>query len=94
MDASYSHEEKNERIQEVLYQMGLKKVENTRIGAPGAANSISGGEMKRLSVASEVTLRLFYLIASVWSLFMDFSIYELRWATAFGASLLFKHRFC
>ena len=48
MDKSYSNEEKSQRIQEVMRQMGLKKIENTKIGNPGAASSISGGEMKRL----------------------------------------------
>ena len=62
MDTSCTQKEQSERVQEVLHQMSLKKVETTRIGAPGTANSISGGEMKRLSVASEVTLTFFYLI--------------------------------
>ena len=68
MDASYSEKEKSERIQEVMRQMGLKKIENTKIGAPGAANSISGGEMKRLSVASEVSC-----------FFVNASHYHMRW---------------
>lgn len=35
--------------------MGLRKCENTAIGTPGKSKTISGGEMKRLSFASEVS---------------------------------------
>ena len=55
MHTSCSEKEKSQRIKNVLSQMGLKKVANSRIGHPGAADGISGGEMKRLSVASEVS---------------------------------------
>lgn len=36
-------------------QLGLKKCADTMIGVPGRIKGISGGEMKRLSFASEVT---------------------------------------
>ena len=42
------------RVEEVLVEMGLKKCEHTRIGVPGRVKGISGGEMKRLSVACEL----------------------------------------
>lgn len=37
-----------------MRQMGLAKCATTQIGKPGLTKTISGGEMKRLSVASEV----------------------------------------
>jgi ATP-binding cassette, subfamily G (WHITE), eye pigment precursor transporter len=38
----------------LLIQLALTKCENTLIGIPGRIKGISGGEMKRLSFASEV----------------------------------------
>ena len=35
-------------------ELGLRKCENTRIGHPGRATGISGGEAKRLSLACEI----------------------------------------
>ena len=55
MDTSLTQKAKSARVQEVLTQMGLKKCENSRIGVSGVTKTISGGEMKRLSFASEVT---------------------------------------
>jgi len=54
MDSSHSDKSRRLRVQEVISQMGLKKCENVRIGIPGLSKTISGGEMKRLSFASEV----------------------------------------
>ncbi len=43
-----------------VFQMGLSKCAKTRIGIPGRTKGISGGEMKRLSFASEVnTLKVY-----------------------------------
>ena len=55
MEPSCSRKERNTRIDEVIHQMSLNKCQNNQIGTPRAAKSISGGEMKRLSVASEVS---------------------------------------
>jgi len=38
-----------------LLQLALIKCQNTLIGIPGRMKGISGGEMKRLSFASEVS---------------------------------------
>lgn len=54
MDPSCSETERSERVQVVLRQMGLAKCEHTFIGTPGVIKGISGGEMKRLNVASEL----------------------------------------
>ena len=35
--------------------MGLTKCENTKVGSPSGRKGISGGEMKRLSFACEVS---------------------------------------
>ena len=58
MDPSCSENERSERVQVVLRQMGLTKCEHTFIGTPGVIKGISGGEMKRLNVASEVSLKI------------------------------------
>nr|XP_002129437.4 ABC transporter ATP-binding protein/permease wht-1-like isoform X1 [Ciona intestinalis] len=54
MDASISDKNKSARVQEVIHQMCLNRCENTMIGKPGITKTISGGEMKRLSLASEL----------------------------------------
>ena len=47
-----------ERVDEVILELGLRKCQNTIIGHPGRIKGISGGEMKRLSFASEVSYDL------------------------------------
>ena len=42
------------RVDEVIKEMGLTKCKETLIGTPGMSKTISGGEMKRLSFASEI----------------------------------------
>lgn len=54
MNPEFSEKEKLQRVTTVMEQMGLTKCQNTNIGIPGIVKGISGGEMKRLSVASEV----------------------------------------
>ena len=44
-----------ERVDEVLKELGLQKCQNNMIGDPGRLKGISGGEMRRLSFASEVS---------------------------------------
>ena len=53
MEGWMSKKQKLERVEQVLFEMGLKKCENTIIGIPGKIKGISGGEKKRLSFASE-----------------------------------------
>ncbi len=48
-----SREERNERIQTVMQQMGLVKVQDVIIGSP-LKKGVSGGERKRLCVAMEL----------------------------------------
>jgi len=43
-----------DRIEEVVKIMGLQKCYDTVIGTPGLTKTISGGEMKRLSIAAEI----------------------------------------
>jgi len=54
MDPSCTAEQRSNRVKTVMHQMGLQKCENTRIGTPGITKGISGGEKKRLNVASEL----------------------------------------
>ena len=48
-------------------QLGLSKCENTLIGIPGRMKGISGGEMKRLSFASEVMFKKIPLISPIFA---------------------------
>merc|ERR1712168_1678498 len=50
----YSDEEKSRRVQMVITRCSLRKCESVQIGKPGLTKTISGGEMKRLSVAAEL----------------------------------------
>ncbi|XP_045170130.2 protein white-like [Mercenaria mercenaria] len=43
-----------ERVDEVIQELGLQKCQNNIIGNPGRIKGISGGEMRRLSFASEI----------------------------------------
>ncbi|XP_042868328.1 protein white-like isoform X2 [Penaeus japonicus] len=54
MDRHVTYEERVKRVNQVIMELGLVKCENTLIGVPGKAKSISGGEMKRLSFACEI----------------------------------------
>lgn len=61
LDRRVNNAERNDRIEELLKQLGLKKCANTRIGSAGTSGGISGGERKRLSFATEV---LFWLLSN------------------------------
>ncbi|XP_071108651.1 protein white-like [Haliotis cracherodii] len=54
MDRRLSRTARLQRVDEVIVEMGLTKCAETKIGTPGLTKGISGGEMKRLSFASEV----------------------------------------
>merc|ERR1712170_130261 len=42
------------RVNEVINEMGLQKCADSKIGTPGRGKTISGGEKKRLSVATQI----------------------------------------
>ena len=54
---------------EYLFQVGLYKSKDTVIGIPGRIKGISGGEMKRLSFASEVNNKAVYSMISLYYLY-------------------------
>ncbi|XP_049866741.1 protein white isoform X1 [Pectinophora gossypiella] len=54
MDRHIPYAQRMRRVQEVISELALSKCQNTVIGIPGRLKGISGGEMKRLSFASEV----------------------------------------
>ncbi|KAJ7318624.1 ATPase [Desmophyllum pertusum] len=54
MDKNVPDNQRIERVQEVILQLGLTKCADTYIGIPGRLRGISGGEKKRLSFASEI----------------------------------------
>ena len=54
MRSDYSKEDTTARVNQVMGAMGLNKCKDTKIGILGKIKGISGGEKKRLAVASEV----------------------------------------
>lgn len=54
MDRHSSHKQRQERVMDLVKDLGLLKVQNTRIGIPGTSKSLSGGERKRLAFATEI----------------------------------------
>ncbi|XP_067138566.1 protein white [Centruroides vittatus] len=54
MDQNLSKKVRLQRVDDVIAYLGLSKCANTNIGIPGRIKGISGGEMKRLSFASEI----------------------------------------
>ncbi|KAH3715726.1 protein white-like [Dreissena polymorpha] len=53
MEAEVTRERRIERVDEVIKELGLTKCQDNIIGNPGRIKGISGGEMRRLSFASE-----------------------------------------
>eukprot|EP01138_Halocafeteria_seosinensis_P009897 gb/GECG01010109.1/.p1 GENE.gb/GECG01010109.1/~~gb/GECG01010109.1/.p1 ORF type:complete len:691 (+),score=85.30 gb/GECG01010109.1/:1-2073(+) len=51
---SVDDEEKENRVQSLISALGLRKVENSIIGSAKSKRGISGGEKKRLALASEI----------------------------------------
>ncbi|KAK9881150.1 hypothetical protein WA026_014500 [Henosepilachna vigintioctopunctata] len=56
MDAYYTYEERVQRVEEVMRELSLTKCANNLIGNPFFIKGISGGERKRLALASELLL--------------------------------------
>ncbi|KAL5263101.1 hypothetical protein ACHWQZ_G008494 [Mnemiopsis leidyi] len=57
MGRNVSMKVKRAKVEKVLHELGLKKVENSLCGMPGGLiRGISGGEKKRLSVACELLM--------------------------------------
>lgn len=50
----FTAEMKQQRIEEVLDELNLRKCENTPVGAPGLTRGVSGGERKRVSIGVEL----------------------------------------
>lgn len=54
MDRHIPIYQRMQRVEDVIADLALAKCQNTVIGTPGRIKGVSGGEMKRLSFASEV----------------------------------------
>ncbi|XP_053393173.1 protein white-like isoform X2 [Mercenaria mercenaria] len=54
MDKNMSKEKRMHRVNDVIKELGLQKCMDNMIGDPGRIKGISGGEMRRLSFASEI----------------------------------------
>ena len=52
--SKWSKKEQDDRINDLLEQLGLMKCQHAVIGIPGVKKGLSGGERKRLSFASQV----------------------------------------
>ena len=56
MDKHFTYEERMDRVEQVILELGLTKCRNTLIGNPEKGiKGISGGERKRLAFACEVS---------------------------------------
>ncbi|XP_060607955.1 protein white-like [Ruditapes philippinarum] len=58
MEQEVSRARRLERVDEVIQELGLQKCQDNIIGNPGRIKGISGGEMRRLSFASESSVLL------------------------------------
>ncbi|KAL3270059.1 hypothetical protein HHI36_009117 [Cryptolaemus montrouzieri] len=56
MSSRYTYEEKMQRVEQVMAQLSLLKCQHVLIGLPGIIKGISGGERKRLALASELLM--------------------------------------
>ncbi|KAK4290872.1 hypothetical protein Pmani_036256 [Petrolisthes manimaculis] len=54
MDSRSTVSERKGRVQELMKELGLTKVQHSKIGVPGTDKSLSGGERKRLAFATEI----------------------------------------
>ncbi|KAL3270061.1 hypothetical protein HHI36_009119 [Cryptolaemus montrouzieri] len=54
MDSHHTYAEKIQRVEDVIAELSLKKCQHVQIGQPGVLKGISGGERKRLALASEL----------------------------------------
>lgn len=62
MDRHIPIYQRMQRVEDVIADLALAKCQNTVIGTPGRIKGVSGGEMKRLSFASEVS-RFFFMMS-------------------------------
>lgn len=54
MNLLWSRREQDDRVNQLLCELGLTKCQNVPIGEPGVTKGLSGGERKRLSFAAQV----------------------------------------
>ena len=58
MAGHWTRREQDLRVRDLLTELGLIKCQNVIIGEPGVTKGLSGGERKRLSIASQVEILL------------------------------------
>ena len=54
MGSAFSNKQKRDRVEEILVEFNLRKCQNSKIGGVNNEKGISGGEKRRLSIASEI----------------------------------------
>lgn len=92
MDKHLKQDERMNRVEEVVDELGLRKCANTTIGNPERGiKGISGGERKRLAFASEVR-RVFkhqqIISNEIFTYFVTFGL-QILWQVLTNPSLMF-----
>ncbi|XP_044754174.1 protein white-like isoform X2 [Coccinella septempunctata] len=54
IESRFSYEHKLDRVEKVISELSLTKCQDSQIGVPGVNSHLSGGERKRLALASEL----------------------------------------
>lgn len=80
---SLSSAEKEQRVTDLLHELGLTHVKDTLVGTPGVSRGLSGGERKRVNIAGQ-------LISSPSILFLDEPTSGLDSASALSLARLLK----
>lgn len=85
MPKRFTSQERYQRIDTLLHDLGLWKCRDTRVGG-GMVKGISGGERKRLSVGVELitdpgiysqSIMLAYMVAGKWNfLFLVYHVWQ------------------
>lgn len=86
------YKEKLERVEKIMTQLGIKHIENSRIGS-GIGSGISGGERRRVSMGMELIaaprVLFWYIISDVTNHDIAMSLHR-AW-TVVVRTMLSKH---
>ncbi|KAJ2661802.1 hypothetical protein IWW48_002196 [Coemansia sp. RSA 1200] len=76
-NSKYTDQDKKERVEEVMRQLRLSHIANSRIGGGGGKRGISGGERKRVSIGIELVTEPSILVLDEPSSGLDSSSAEM-----------------
>eukprot|EP01118_Nematostelium_gracile_P014681 TRINITY_DN5780_c0_g1_i1.p1 TRINITY_DN5780_c0_g1~~TRINITY_DN5780_c0_g1_i1.p1 ORF type:complete len:650 (-),score=148.57 TRINITY_DN5780_c0_g1_i1:3-1952(-) len=54
MGEEFTQQQRVERVDALIKELGLQNCENTRVGTPGESRGVSGGERKRIAIGMEL----------------------------------------